>query len=379
MNNNQDDVKDLGSEIDLKVLILQLWQGRKIISVFTVVCGAIALASSLAIRPTYTASASILPPQQQASGLSAALGSLGAMAGVATGGALKNPNDLYVAMMKSQTVSDRLIRQFDLQARYEQEKLSSTRKMLESAVVITSAKSGLIEIDVDDHDPQFAANLANAYVAELKRLNQRLAVTDAAKRRVFFEKQLQDVKQSLAKAELGLEALQKKTGLVLPEGQVGIVLKTVAELKAKISAKEVEIVAMRSFATDKNPDFVRAQETLEAMKQQLAALDDNGGDGSLSVGAKSLPQDGLAYIRAVRDVKYNEALLELMAKQYEFARVEEGRDSSMIQVLDVATAPDQKSKPKRSLIVVAGVLLGLMLGVLTVFVRPYVAKLRVAQ
>lgn len=376
MNDNQNDVKDLDGEIDLKALILQLWQGRKTVLVSTFVCGSIALTSSLLIRPTYTASASILPPQQQASGLSAALGSLGVMAGVAAGGALKNPNDLYVAMMKSQTVSDRLIRQFDLQVRYEQEKLSSTRKVLDAAVVIASAKSGLIEINVDDHDPQFAAHLANAYVAELKRLNQYLAVTDAAKRRVFFEKQLQDVKQSLAKAELGLEALQKKTGLVLPEGQVGIVLKTVAELKAQIAAKEVEIVAMRSFATDKNPDFVRAHEALAAMKKQLAALDDNGGDGSLSVRAKSLPQDGLAYIRAVRDVKYNEALLELMAKQYEFARVEEGRDSSMIQVLDMATAPDQKSKPKRSLIVVAGVLLGLMLGVLTVFARPYVAKLR---
>ncbi|UDM17441.1 Wzz/FepE/Etk N-terminal domain-containing protein [Vogesella sp. XCS3] len=376
MNNNQDNVKDLDNEIDLKMLVAQLWQGRAIVLSAVVAGGAIALAISLSIRPVYTASASILPPQQQASGLSAALGSLGAMAGVAAGGALKNPNDLYVAMMKSQTVSDRLIAQFDLKARYEEEKLSLARKALDAVVVITSAKSGLIEINVDDHDPQFAARLANAYVVELKRLNQNLAVTDAAKRRMFFEKQLQEVKQNLAKAELGLESLQKKTGLVLPEGQVGMVLKTVTELKAKIAAKEVEIVAMRSFATEKNPDFVRAQEMLAAMKRQLAALDDSGGEGSLSVGAKSLPQDGLAYIRAVREVKYNEALLELMAKQYEFARVEEGRDSSMIQVLDVATAPDQKSKPKRSLIVMSGVLLGLMLGVLTVFIRPFVAKLR---
>lgn len=376
MNNNQDDMKALDNEIDLKMLVAQLWQGRGIVMAAVVSGGAIALAISLSIRPVYTASASILPPQQQASGLSAALGSLGAMAGVAAGGALKNPNDLYVAMMKSQTVSDRLIAQFDLKARYQEEKLSLARKALDAAVVITSAKSGLIEINVDDHDPQFAARLANAYVIELKRLNQNLAVTDAAKRRMFFEKLLQEVKQNLARAELGLESLQKKTGLVLPEGQVGMVLKTVTELKAKIAAKEVEIVAMRSFATEKNPDFVRAQEMLAAMKQQLAALDDSGGEGSLSVGAKSLPQDGLAYIRAVREVKYNEALLELMAKQYEFARVEEGRDSSMIQVLDVATAPDQKSKPKRSLIVMSGVLLGLMLGVLTVFIRPFVAKLR---
>ena len=376
MNNNQDEVKDLDSEIDLKMLVAQLWQGKRTVLAGIVTCGVIALAISFSIRPVYTASASIMPPQQQASGLSAALGSLGAIAGVAAGGALKNPNDLYVAMMKSQTVSDRLIAQFDLKTRYDEEKLSLTRKALEASVVITSAKSGLIEINVDDHDPQFAARLANAYVVELKRLNQNLAVTDAAKRRMFFEKQLQDVKLSLAKAELGLEALQKKTGLVLPEGQVGMVLKTVTELKAKIAAKEVEIVAMRSFATEKNPDFVRAQEVLAAMKQQLAALDDGGGEGSLSVGAKSLPQDGLAYIRAVREVKYNEALLELMAKQYEFARVEEGRDSSMIQVLDVATAPDQKSRPKRSLIVISGVLLGLMLGVLTVFIRSFVAKLR---
>lgn len=376
MNNNREDVNGLDKEIDLGELLAQLWQGKRTVLVTAMVCGTVALAISLSIRPVYTASASIMPPQQQASGLSAALGSLGAMAGVATGGALKNPNDLYVAMMKSQTVSDRLIAQFDLKTRYEQEKLSLTRKALDEAVVINSAKSGLIEISVDDYDPQFAARLANAYVVELKRLNQNLAVTDAAKRRMFFEKQLQDVKLSLAKAERGLEALQKKTGLVLPEGQVGMVLKSVTDLKARIAAKEVEIVAMRSFATEKNPDLVRAQEMLVAMRQQLAAMDDNGGDGSLSVGARSLPQDGLAYVRAMREVKYNEALLEMMAKQYELARVEEARDSSMIQVLDVAMAPDQKSKPKRALIVIAGVLLGLLLGTLTVFVRPHIARLR---
>ena len=370
MNNQQDVAADLDDkEIDLKALLLALWDGRKPIIAFTLGVGLLALGVSLALPPVFTATATILPPQQQSSGLSAALGSLGALAG--GGGGLKNPNELYVAMMKSQTVSDRLIERFDLKKRLQKESQSAARMALSASVTIAAAKSGLIEISVDDKDPKFAAALANAFVDELKALNQRLAVTDAGKRRLFFEKQLHEVRTDLRNAENRLQQLQQETGLVVPEGQVGVIIKNVAELKAKIAAKEVELSAMRTFATDQNPDYVRAVQALTTMKQQLAGFEENSGGGGLSMGAGNLPKNSLSYIRALREIKYNETLFELLAKQYEVAKVEESKDSSLIQVLDVATVPDHKSKPKRASIVLSGLFLGMFAGMVWVLFRHY--------
>lgn len=350
-------------EIELGYLISELWRGRRTVLLSTAVCGAAALVIALSIPSIFTARSSVMPPQQQSSGLAAALGSLGALAGVGGGSALKNPNDLYVGILKSQNVADNLIKRFDLKMRYEVETITEARLVLEKIVSIQSAKSGLIEIAVEDKDPAFAAKLANAYVDELKRVNQNLAVTDAAKRRFFFERQVKDVRADLVSAESRLEQLQKSTGLILPEGQVSGVIKATADLKARIAAKEVQLATMRSFATDKNPDLIRTQEELTALKAQLQQFSSVGHDeAGLLPGAARLPEKGLAYIRALREVKYQEALLEVMAKQYELARMEEARDSSLIQVLDVATPPDRKSGPKRAMITMLGALLGAMVG-----------------
>ncbi|MFN4236833.1 MAG: GumC family protein [Vogesella sp.] len=372
MNHKMQSDTAADDEIDLSQLLETIWQGRLTIVLSSALCGAVALAVALSLPSEFTARSSVMPPQQQSSGLAAALGSLGALAGVAGASGLKNPNDLYVGILKSQNVSDSLIKRFELKARYEVNTFVDARSALAAAADIQSAKSGLIEIAVKDTDPVFAAKLANAYVDELKRVNQSMAVTDAAKRRLFFEKQLQDVRADLNVAESRLEQFQKKSGLILPEGQVSGLLKAVAELKAMIAAKEVQLTTMRSFATDKNADVVRVQGELTALRAQLQQLSAAGGDeAGLMPGAAKLPEKGLGYIRALREVKYQEALLEIMAKQYELARMEEARDSSLIQVLDVATPPDRKSGPKRSMIVLAGLMVGTMLGTALVFIRRW--------
>lgn len=361
MNHKPQSDSMLDDEIDFSQLLKVLWQSRRVVVISTVACGTAALAVALLLPPVFTARSSIMPPQQQSSGMAAALGSLSALAGVGGGGALKNPNDLYVGILKSQNVADSLIKRFDLKRRFDVKTLVEARAVLDKIANIQSAKSGLIEIAVEEKDPAFAARLANAYIEELKRVNQSLAVTDAAKRRLFFERQLKDVRGELSIAEAQLEKLQKITGLILPEGQVSGVIKATADLKASIAAKEIQLAAMRSFATDKNPDFIRTQQELQALRQQLHQLSASNNDESgLLPGVAKLPENGLAYVRALREIKYQEALLEAMSKQYELARVEEARDSSLIQVLDAATIPDRKSGPKRALIVLMGSLLGAM-------------------
>lgn len=359
-------------DVDFGQLLKEIWSGRRVVMLSTAVVGAAALAVAMSLPPMFTARTVVMPPQQQSSGLAAALGSLGAIAGVGGGSALKNPNDLYIGILKSRRVADSLIKRFDLKARFEVKTMVEARLLLDGKASIQSAKSGLIDIAVEDKDPVFAANLANAFVEELKQVNQSLAVTDAAKRRFFFERQLKDVRSDLAAAETRLEQLQKNTGLILPEGQVANVIRVTADLKARISAKEIQLAAMRSFATDKNPDFVRAQEELTALRHQLEQLSaTESNEAGLLPGAAKLPENGLAYLRALREVKYQEALLEVMAKQYELARIDEARDSSLIQVLDMATPPDRKSGPKRAMIAVVGTLLGALFGTAYVLFKAW--------
>lgn len=361
-----------GDEIDLMALLVRLVRQKKWIIGCTAGLGSLALVASLLMEPVFTATTTILPPQQQSSGLAAALGSLGSLAGGMAGGmaGLKNPNDLYVGMLQSRTVADALIKRFSLEQRYDRETLFATRKALDGVVSVVAGKDGLISVSVDDKDPVFAARLANAYITELKKVNQGLAVTSASQRRLFFEKQLQSIKANLASAEVLLKKTQERTGLLQPDGQIQAIIDNVAQLKAGIAAKQVQIAAMRSFATGQNPDLVRAQQELTTMRQQLAQLEHGTpSQGDLAVPTGKVPETGLEYIRALREVKYQEALFELMSKQFELAKVDEARDSGMIQVLDVATAPDYKSKPKRAMIVLAGLIAGLFLGTLIALIK----------
>lgn len=358
-------------EIDLLDVLIVLARQKKWIAGCTIGIGGAALVTSLLMTPIFTATAKIMPPQQQSSGLAAMMGQLGALAGAAGGIAgLKNPNDLYVGMLKSQTVADNLIQRLKLKERFKTPSLIDTRMKLDGLSTVTSGKDGLISVTIDDKDPKFAAELANAYVDELIKLTQTLAVTDAAQQRLFYEKQLQATKDKLALAEVALKRTQEKTGLLQPDGQVQAIIANVAQLKATIAAKEVELAAMRSFATEQNPDYIRTQQEILGLKAQLVKLEQGQPEaGDFMVPTGKVPQTGLEYVRKLRDVKYYETMFELLAKQYELAKINEAKDSSTIQVLDKATIPDKKSKPRRTLIVLAGLLAGLMTGILSAFIR----------
>ena len=329
--------------------------------------GIIAGGLSLLMPNIYTGTASVLPPQQSQSGSSAILGQLGALGGM-SGSALglKNPSDLYIGMLNSRTVADRIIERFKLQSVYGTKTLTDTRLTLSSSSTIGSGKEGIIVIDVKDKDPKRAAALANGYVEELQRLTQTLAITEASRRRLFFEKQLLQSKQLLADAEVSLKVMQEKSGLIQLNGQAEALIKSSADLRAQIASKEVALSAMQTFATGSNPEYMRARQELVGLREQLKKMESglNQGSGDLLVGSGRIPEAGLEYVRRVRDVKYAETIFELMSKQFEIAKLDEAKDSSIIQALDVAIVPDKKSKPNRGVIVVSTIL---FVGILTMF------------
>lgn len=341
--------------------------------------GAVAVASviiSLLLPPIYRAETKILPPQQGSSGMGGQLLSqMGGAAGLGLLGiglGMKNPGEMFVGMLKSRTVFDRVVDRFGLIKAYDVKYREEARNRLGSALTARSGKDGIITVYVEDRDPRRAADMANAFVEELKTLNRGLAVTEAAQRRLFFEEQIQDVKEALLKSEEGIKGFQEKTGALKIDEQTKVVIAGIANLRAQVSAREVQQKVMRTYATPQNPDLQRGEEEISALKAELRKLEEKGGKGSdVLMPTERMPSVGIEYLRKLREVKYNETLYELLVKQYEIAKLDEARDASVIQVIDKAVTPEKKVKPMRLLIVMVSVLCGFFLSVLSAFLIEY--------
>ena len=346
-------------EISLLDLLQTIVDNLRLLIIGPLVVGLAALGISFAVPPTFTATVKFLPPQQQqsaAASMLASLGGLGGLAGAATG--LKSPADQYLAFIKSNSVQDALIERFKLQDRYETKFKVDTRAALTGSTRAASGKDGLISVEIDDKDPQFAAELANAHVDELQKLLARLAVTEAQQRRAFFEKQLTQVKDKMIAAELAL----KGTGVnssVLKSNPTSAVA-AVAALKAQVTAQEVKVGAMRGYLAETAPDFKQAMNELANLRTQLAKQEKDEPASTAGQGD---------YVAKYREFKYQETLFELFAKQFEVAKVDESREGAVIQVLDAAQPPERKSKPKKALIALIATLAAGFALLLFVFIR----------
>ncbi len=321
-------------EISLLDLLQVVADNLRLLILAPLAAGLLALGYSYSITPTFTATTKFLLPQQQQSSAAAMLQSLGAMGGLV---GVKNPADQYLAFMKSRSVQDALIDRFKLMERYEAKFRQNARNALVGSVRVSSGKNGLITVEVDNKDPAFAAQLANAHVEELQNLLSRLAVTEAQQRRLFFEKQLLIAKDKMVKAEqiLKTSGVNASVLKIDPNVTVG----GLAQLKAGIVAQEIKLASMRGYLTESAPDFKQAQTELAALRAQVTRTEKEepavaGGEGD--------------YIAKYREFKYHETLFDLFTKQFEIARIDESREGTVIQVLDPAQPPELKSKPKKA-------------------------------
>jgi uncharacterized protein involved in exopolysaccharide biosynthesis len=366
------------SESPVLDFLLLLMRHKRIVVGLPVATAVIAVIVVLVLPQWYTATTKIMPPQQSQSNAVAILGQLGALTGGAASQALglKNPSDVYVSMLKSRTVADGIIQRFNLLEVYDKKYLEDARRALTRNSAISAGREGIITIEVDDHDPKRAADIANAYVEELRGRTLNLAVTEAGQRRLFFEGQLKKARGDLADAETELKRFTEDAGLVNPAGQVSLTVGAAAALRAQIAAKEIQLKAMRSFATENNPDVQRTLQELAGLHGELAKMekDASTGKGDVLVPFGKAPEVGLEYTRRYRDMKYHETLFEVLAKQYEIARIDEAKDATLIQVLDLALPPERRSKPKRTLIVVVSVLASILLAALAAGVQESLAQ-----
>ena len=308
------------------------------IALLSVLAGVLGYFAAFLIAPTFTARMSFISPQPQQSPSASALASLGALSGLAGVAAVKNSADQYVALMQSATVSDRMIERFKLMSVYKTEYRVDARKKLQERVrIVAGKKDGLITVDVDDNEPDRAAAIANAYLDELKRLSNGLALTEAQQRRLFFERQLEQSRDRLAQAQQKLEASGFNAGALKSEPKAAA--DNYARMKAEAASVEVRLQTLRQSLTEQAPEVQSAQATLQGLRSQLSNLEQpmrRAGD-----------QD---YVGAYRDFKYEDTLFDIYAHQFELAKLDESKEGALFQVVDPATRPEKRSAPKRSYI-----------------------------
>ena len=272
---------------------------------------------------------------------------------------IKSPADQYVALMQSATVSDRIIDRFELMKVYDDKYRFEARKDLaKNAQISVGKKDGLITVEVDDKNPQRAADIANRYVDELRRMTRQPGVDrGAAAPRVLRSASSSRRSDRLTQAQQALQASGFNPGALKAEPKAAA--DSYARLQAEVTAAEVRLQTMRRSLADTAPEVQQQLAQLDALRAQLAQgrRGDDASDG------------GPDYISKYREFKYEETLFDLFSRQYELAKLDESREGALIQVVDAATPPKRKSKPKRALTAIAVTLCSFIVLGLFVFVR----------
>jgi uncharacterized protein involved in exopolysaccharide biosynthesis len=346
----------------------------------TLTAAMLAVIASFFLTSIYSATAKILPPQQESGLLSSIMGQVGSLASVAGDVVGKgSKSDMYVELLKSETVMDPIIDRFQLMKLYKQDYRRFTRKMLEDRSAITAGKkSGIISVTVDDKDPKRAADIANAYVEELDKLLKSINTTGAGQNRQFLENRLAGARADLARAEEALKTFQAKNKTLNITEQAKASIEGIAKLKAELAIQEVRLAGLQRKFADTSQEVKNAKTATTSLRSQIDRLEESEGRGAIpSIG--SFPEIGKEYVRLMREFKTQEALVELLTKQYEMARFSEASTVPAVQVVQVAKAPDFKSKPSKRKLIMLVTLCALFLSTAFAFVAESVGKMNAEE
>lgn len=348
-------------------LLTMLGEEKWTVLAVTFIAAVIGVVMSLVATPIFMSTAVIMPAQQSGGGSAAgALAQLSQMPGLGALGGLgggKSSDQLYVALMRSQTIQDTLIKKHDLRKKWGSRSIEDARLSLSTAVSIgTDKQSGLINIVARDPDPNFAAELANSHVAELHKMLDRVATTEAQQRRMFYENQITKTQTNLSVAELRYRQAQESSGIQVTSMLAESALRTSTELRARITALEIQLQASSAFVTAKNPDTQRVASELAALRARLIQLEQGSG---LRV---ATPRQQVT-MQAFREMKVQETMLDGFVRQLEIAKIDEAKDGVPVQIVDNAKPAEIRSSPQRTKMVTSATVIGLCVGFVLAFFR----------
>ncbi len=375
---------DEEQEIDLLTLWRTLVKRKRFL--FTMI-GTVFIASiiiSFSLPNVYRATTSLLQPEESSSAAKLIASQIpSGLVGLA-GGALgmKSQSMRWMGILNSRTVFDEIIAQFDLKTVYDKKTLEETRLQLENKVHFQKSREGILSISLEDQNPERAAAMANAFVEALDKINREIVMTSGGRTRAFIEGRLKEAKAALEESEEALKNFQEKNGAVKLDAQSEAMIDTMGAIQGKLLSKEVGLKTLLSYATPQNPQVTLLKTEITALKRALLTLErgnDKKGNTSngLFIPTSRLPDLGLQYLRRLRDVKIDETLYGLLTEQYEIARIQEAKDSSTVQVLDLAMVPEKPVKPKKQLIVISATMLAGFLGFFGIFFLEYLETAKI--
>ncbi|MBF0328161.1 MAG: hypothetical protein HQL10_03315 [Nitrospirae bacterium] len=382
MDNKQ--VKQDESEINFFDIIIVLLKRKRLIVGITLSTAVMTAIISFLLPSIYRAEVKILPPQSSSSPtqIMSQMGPGGAaVAAMMIGGGVgaKTPSELYFSILKSRAVLDRIIDRCKLMDVHKGKSREKVRNSL-IATLQTSEdkKSGMLIVAVEDNDPKWAADIVNISVEEFKEYQKGIAITEASKKRLFFEEQLKDAQKSLVSAEEDMRNFMSKPGGMEAggAGEKGASADDgVGSMRAHITAKEVQLRVMKTYSTEQNPEYLMVENEIKGLKEQLKKLE---GEGTANyepmLNSRGRASLGTEAMRKKRNLKYSETLYELMFKQYEAAKIDESREPALIQVLEKAIPPEERIKPKRRQMVMFGATAGFVFSLIAVFFMEYFEK-----
>ena len=375
------------------VIILAKYSRKIIFS--TLIIGMLTYGFLRLVTVQYTAVARFRPPQQNltlsgnllkgigGSGLESydMMGGMWGMASQMLG--LKTGTELYVEILTGNTIYDRIIERFNLKERFQIKIIEYVRGKLDGMVFIKDEQKGLISVEVTDKDPQFAAVMANAFVEELHNLLQGLTRQEAATHLGYLEEERAKATTNLAKAEVELRCFSEKSNVLQIDAQARQMIEYIARLRATIDFKEVELGVLRNKATPYNFDSQKLETEIKGLREKLRTIESEENTTALCsdvmLSAKRVPSLALEYLRLFREAKYQEGIYTLYCKLVELARIDQTRDSAIVYVVDKATPPTLKSKPKRTLVTLVVMGIAFFLLLFFFFAKEYWLKLRESE
>lgn len=298
----------------------------------------VAVIVSFLLPKWYEARSTVMAPQDSGvqSGLMSFVSGLSspALAGLASG---SPESQMYLAILNSRSLRVSLIRKFGMQAVYKVKTMDDAVQAFTKHARASINDLGVLEVVVEDRDPQRASDIANAWVKELDEFNKIARMTTGKKTRQFVEMRLRETRERLQSAEEALAVYQRshKNAAVALGSSRGA--DTEGSILAQRMALSIRINRLTDVYRHDAPEVVQARAELAAIDQQIGQL----------------PGMARDYARLLRDVKEQEQVYSLLVAQYEEARIEENKDTPTLDVLDAATRPEKKIRPVRWLFVLS--------------------------
>jgi uncharacterized protein involved in exopolysaccharide biosynthesis len=341
----------------------------------------LAVAVSLLLPQTYLATALVIPPMRPSGTMAALLGQATGLSGL---GDLfsteRNGPDLYIGLLKTGAVKDKIIDRFDLQKTEKGATREELYKLLDRKVAVEAGRrNGIISIAVEDSEPDRAAEMANAYVTALEELTASLNSASAGKDRDFLEMRLAEAKASLIESEEALSVFKVRSKTVDVSEQGKATIEAVGRLHAELGAQEVRLAVLRQSMTENNPGIRAVRGAINNIKLQIADLEGAGKNSGAIPAVGAMPSLGQEYVRLVREFNIREALVELLARQYEVARIGEAKNITGLKVVQSAHVPEKKFKPRRTRIVLLTTYAAFIVAVLAAFVLERIESLSAQQ